>query len=46
MISVNFAFFRVTEFADHLHEHFVHPAVTENGSYKVPMVIFFSHYLK
>ncbi|XP_068747993.1 mitochondrial enolase superfamily member 1-like isoform X4 [Montipora capricornis] len=28
---------RVTEFADHLHEHFVHPAVTENGSYKVPM---------
>ncbi|XP_074636539.1 mitochondrial enolase superfamily member 1-like [Acropora palmata] len=28
---------RVTEFADHLHEHFIHPAVTENGAYKVPM---------
>ncbi|KAK2553721.1 Mitochondrial enolase superfamily member 1 [Acropora cervicornis] len=28
---------QVTEFADHLHEHFIHPAVTEKGAYKVPM---------
>lgn len=28
---------RVTEFADHLHEHFIHPCVVANGAYKVPM---------
>ncbi|PFX24125.1 Mitochondrial enolase superfamily member 1 [Stylophora pistillata] len=28
---------RVTEFADHLHEHFIHPCVVEKGAYKVPM---------
>nr|XP_058964031.1 mitochondrial enolase superfamily member 1-like [Pocillopora verrucosa] len=28
---------RVTEFADHLHEHFIHPCVVESGAYKVPM---------
>ena len=27
---------RTTEFADHLHEHFVHPAVVRNGRYAVP----------
>jgi L-fuconate dehydratase len=27
---------RTTEFADHLHEHFVHPAVVRNGRYVVP----------
>ena len=27
---------RTTEFADHLHEHFVHPAVARNGRYVVP----------
>lgn len=31
---------RVTEFADHLHEHFIHPCVVDNGAYKVPMVSF------
>lgn len=35
-----FFFFRVTEFADHLHEHFIHPCVVENGAYKVPIVSF------
>jgi L-fuconate dehydratase len=27
---------RTTEFADHLHEHFVHPATVRNGAYVVP----------
>lgn len=27
---------RVTEFVDHLHEHFVHPAVVVNGAYQLP----------
>jgi L-fuconate dehydratase len=27
---------RVTEFVDHLHEHFVDPCVVENGSYTLP----------
>jgi L-fuconate dehydratase len=27
---------RTTEFADHLHEHFVHPAVVTGGRYEVP----------
>jgi L-fuconate dehydratase len=27
---------RTTEFADHLHEHFVHPAVVKAGRYQVP----------
>jgi L-fuconate dehydratase len=27
---------RTTEFADHLHEHFVHPAVTRDGRYVLP----------
>jgi L-fuconate dehydratase len=27
---------RTTEFADHLHEHFVHPAQVRNGRYVVP----------
>ena len=27
---------RTTEFADHLHEHFVHPAVVRNGHYVLP----------
>ena len=27
---------RITEYVDHLHEHFVHPCVVENGHYKVP----------
>jgi L-fuconate dehydratase len=27
---------RTTEFADHLHEHFVHPAVSRDGRYVVP----------
>ena len=29
---------RVTEYADHLHEHFVNPSEAENGAYKVPTV--------
>ncbi|KAK3749692.1 hypothetical protein QZH41_014971, partial [Actinostola sp. cb2023] len=28
---------RVIEFSDHLHEHFVHPVVTKNGNYRVPL---------
>jgi L-fuconate dehydratase len=28
---------RVTEFVDHLHEHFVEPCIVENGAYRVPM---------
>jgi len=27
---------RTTEFADHLHEHFVHPAVIRDGRYMLP----------
>src|SRR5207244_5454115 len=27
---------RTTEYADHLHEHFVHPAIVRNGRYVVP----------
>jgi L-fuconate dehydratase len=27
---------RTTEYADHLHEHFVHPAAVRNGAYVVP----------
>jgi len=27
---------RVTEFADHLHEHFLNPVVVQNGRYRVP----------
>jgi len=36
-----FSFYRVTEFADHLHEHFIHPCLADNGVYKVPMVSLF-----
>lgn len=28
---------RVTEYVDHLHEHFVDPCIVENGAYRVPM---------
>ena len=28
---------RVVEWVDHLHEHFVNPAVVENGHYRVPL---------
>lgn len=28
---------RVTEYVDHLHEHFVNPVVIENGCYRAPM---------
>ena len=28
---------RVVEWVDHLHEHFVHPAVVEHGRYRVPL---------
>jgi L-fuconate dehydratase len=28
---------RVVEFVDHLHEHFVHPAVVEKGRYRAPL---------
>ena len=38
LIIIGMIFHRVTEFADHLHEHFVDPSKTENGAYKVPMV--------
>ena len=27
---------RVTEYVDHLHEHFVDPCIVENGAYKIP----------
>lgn len=27
---------RFVEYADHLHEHFVHPVVVENGAYRLP----------
>jgi L-fuconate dehydratase len=27
---------RVTEYVDHLHEHFVDPCIVENGAYKMP----------
>ncbi len=27
---------RVTEFVDHLHEHFVDPCIVENGAYRLP----------
>ncbi|NQX26148.1 L-fuconate dehydratase [Microbacteriaceae bacterium VKM Ac-2854] len=27
---------RVTEFVDHLHEHFVEPCIVENGAYTIP----------
>jgi len=28
---------RITEYVDHLHEHFVDPCVVKNGRYQVPM---------
>jgi len=28
---------RVTEYVDHLHEHFVDPCIVENGAYKMPV---------
>lgn len=28
---------RITEFVDHLHEHFVHPVVIQNGNYMPPL---------
>jgi len=28
----------VTEYADHLHEHFVDPVVVKDGCYQVPQV--------
>jgi len=28
---------RVTEYVDHLHEHFVEPCVVRNGSYVLPV---------
>ena len=37
---------RVTEFADHLHEHFIHPCAVENGAYKVPMVSFWFFFFR
>jgi L-fuconate dehydratase len=27
---------RVTEYVDHLHEHFLHPVVIRNGHYTLP----------
>ncbi|MFI9592115.1 L-fuconate dehydratase [Nonomuraea sp. NPDC052265] len=33
---------RVIEYVDHLHEHFVHPVVIDNGRYAVPMAPGFS----
>jgi L-fuconate dehydratase len=33
---------RVVEWVDHLHEHFRHPAVVENGRYRVPLDAGFS----
>ena len=30
----------MTEYVDHLHEHFVHPVVISNGCYRVPEVTF------
>jgi L-fuconate dehydratase len=27
---------RVTEYVDHLHEHFVDPCIVENGAYRLP----------
>ncbi len=33
---------RVTEFVDHLHEHFVEPCVVENGAYVLPVAAGYS----
>lgn len=30
--------FRMIEYSDHLHEHFVHPVVMKDGNYTVPQV--------
>lgn len=35
--------YRFTEFADHLHEHFVDPVVVKNGYYQLPKVSTMGH---
>lgn len=37
---------RVTEFVDHLHEHFVDPCVVDNGRYRMPAMPGFSIQIK
>ena len=37
---------RVIEFVDHLHEHFLHPCVVENGAYRAPTAPGFSIEMK
>lgn len=37
---------RVTEYVDHLHEHFVHPCVVRNGAYRLPRAPGFSIEMK
>jgi len=37
---------RRIEFVDHLHEHFIHPCIVENGVYRAPVVAGFSIQMK
>ena len=37
---------RVIEFVDHLHEHFLHPCIVENGAYRAPTAPGFSIEMK
>lgn len=37
---------RAIEYADHLHEHFEHPAVVERGAYRAPLAAGFSAQMK
>lgn len=41
-----FLFFRVVEYVDHLHEHFVHPVVIKNAHYMPPMEAGYSSEMK
>lgn len=37
---------RVTEYVDHLHEHFVDPCIVQNGAYKMPILPGYSAQIK
>ena len=38
LFSFMFRLFRATEYAGHLHEHFLSPALVKNGAYLAPQV--------
>lgn len=38
ILYLMFRLFRATEYAGHLHEHFLSPALVKNGAYLAPQV--------